>query len=176
MTSNWCDTDASSRGTRRFAVEEVFAPGGGTHVVITVGNLLRSDDGAGPYIWEGARAATRFVVLNAGENPENLLEQVARLAPSRITLIDAADFGGVPGEVRVVDEKDIPESCLSTHAIPLRVIAGILRQDTGAVLRLVGIQPRTVAFGEGLSAEVKESADRIVAYLLSSGGKEEPDA
>ena len=135
------------------------------NVVITVGNGLRSDDGVGPYISSKISSSEFLKVIDAGYTPEDIIDEVTELIPKRIIIIDAADFGGASGEIRIIDSAHIPESSLSTHAISLRVITKILSEDTKADIIFIGIQPKSVALGEGLSLSVRASADKIINYL-----------
>lgn len=137
-------------------------------VIITVGNTLRSDDGVGPYIASCLKPHRQPAIINAGSNPENSIEEAISLKPRGIVIIDAADFGGEPGEARLIDKEYIPETSVSTHMISLKVVAAILAEETKAQVSFLGIQPKHVGIGEGLSAEVKKTADEIVALLLRS--------
>jgi hydrogenase 3 maturation protease len=58
-----------------------------------------------------------------------------------------------------------PDTTLSTHIFPLRIIAKILSEDTGAEVLFLGIQPGNMSYGEDLSPRVKESAEEIIALL-----------
>jgi hydrogenase 3 maturation protease len=133
-----------------------------TGLVITVGNSLRSDDGVGPYIAERLTAIKRIPVIDAGFSPENSIDDIIRRAPETIIVIDAADFGGGAGEVRIIPEEIITQTTMSTHAIPLNVITRIIAGSIRTEVRFIGIQPKTVVFGEGLSPEVGEAADAII--------------
>lgn len=138
----------------------------GTLLVITVGNLLRSDDGAGPYIAEQAkRPKNGIIILDAGERPEDIVWQAIEFMPGRVVIIDAADFGGEPGEVHAIPEEFMPENPISTHRFPLRVISRLVTEDTGATVDFICIQPESVGFGEGLSDTVRSSAEEIVMIL-----------
>lgn len=137
----------------------------GLTVILTIGNLLRSDDGIGPYIASALTDAKDLKIIDAGYTPENCIDKVTALKPKRIIIIDAADFEGVAGEVRLVDREHIPETSLSTHMISLKVIASLLEKDTQAQIKFLGIQPVTVEFKEGLSEEVKETADEIITAI-----------
>lgn len=138
----------------------------GTLLVITVGNLLRSDDGVGPYIAEQAkRPKNGIIILDAGERPEDIVGKAIEVRPERVVIIDAADFTGEPGEVRAIPEEFIPENPISTHRFPLRVISGLVTEDTGARVDFICIQPESVGFGEALSDTVRSSAEEIVMML-----------
>ena len=105
----------------------------GPLLVITVGNRLRSDDGVAPYIAEHAkRPKNGIIILDAGERPEDIVGKAIEVRPGRVVIIDAADFGGEPGEVRAIPEEFIPENPISTHRFPLRIISRLVTEDTGA--------------------------------------------
>ena len=133
--------------------------------MICVGNALRSDDGAGPYIASHLKNTKKLIILDVGYNPENFIEEVASLKPGRIIVVDAADFGGEAGEARIISEDEIPESSLSTHAIPLKVIYHILKEDTDSEIVFIGIQPKEIKYDECLSPEVKATADMIISKI-----------
>ncbi|MGQ9622788.1 MAG: hydrogenase maturation protease [Candidatus Caldatribacteriaceae bacterium] len=139
----------------------------GKTVIVTVGNPLRSDDGVGEYIAEllQERPLSCFVLVRGGFTPENVLEEVIYHNPKKTVIIDAASFGGVPGEVRVLKEEEIMVVMLSTHVFPIPLLARIIAEDTKGRVVFVGIEPRCVAFGQGLSWEVKKTAQGIVKYL-----------
>ncbi|TAN40957.1 MAG: hydrogenase 3 maturation endopeptidase HyCI [Nitrospirae bacterium] len=148
-------------------IKDLFEPvPGGVTLVITVGNGLRSDDGAGPYI--AAKAAEPHpgvALLDAGDKPENVLDKAVSFKPARTIIIDAADFGGQPGDIRLLPEDAIPSNTLTTHTFPLPVVAKMIAEDTGSEIFFIGIQPKSMAFGEGLSDEVRAAADLIVQYI-----------
>ncbi len=141
----------------------------GPLLVITVGNRLRSDDGVGPYIAEQAKKPKNgIVILDAGERPEDIVWKAIAVGPGRVVIIDAADFAGKPGEVRAIPEEFMPANPISTHRFPMRVISGLVTEDTGARVDFICIQPESVGFGEGLSDTVRSSAKEIV-MMLSAG-------
>jgi hydrogenase 3 maturation protease len=145
-------------------------PATGTLLVITVGNPLRADDGAGPFVAAAAQPRPGLTVLDAGEHPENIFDRATAVRPARIIFIDAADFGGVPGEVRVLPGETLSDHTLSTHRFPLPAVARILAEDTGAGVAFVGIQPATVAFGEKLSPQVQRAAEELIMLINGSAG------
>ncbi len=152
-------------------------------IIITVGNDFRSDDGVGPYIyrrvmfkngdcpkrsgWTVPLFKHCHYIINAGINPENIIDDVINLRPKKIIIIDCADFKGKPGEIKIIPEDAIPETSISTHTIPMPVITQILKNDTGAEIYYLGIQPKNIELGEGLSKEVKKSADSLCRDITS---------
>lgn len=134
-------------------------------VFMAIGNTLRSDDGVGPYIASKLKSTSNLIILDCGGHPENYIDEVVNLKPAKILIIDAADFDGDAGEIRVVDKDHIPETSLSTHLISLKVIASILEADTKAKVKFLGIQPKNVSLGEELSNEIKEAADKLIKII-----------
>jgi hydrogenase 3 maturation protease len=162
-------------------------------LIITVGNCFRADDGVGPYIASGLRQSAKLSVIDAGSTPENIIDEVTKLfaqhpalfdrpvrasaqhpalpdrpvraSVRRIIFIDAADFGGAPGESRLIDSEHIPEPSLSTHRVPLPVISRILYEDTQAKVYFIGIQPKSVEHKAELSEEVKSAADALIRHI-----------
>jgi hydrogenase 3 maturation protease len=138
----------------------------GVTLIIMVGNALRRDDGAGPYIFNHIqRTDDRIRLMNVADRPEDSIDEAVALAPVKTVIIDAADFGGAPGEARIIPQEQIPDSTLSTHTFPLKIITGILEEDTGSEVFFLGIQPADISWGEGLTAEVKKTADTIIGIL-----------
>ena len=140
----------------------------GTVLVITVGNLFRGDDGAGPYIAGnvGVPAGNLFV-MDAGDRPESILDRVPDIKPQKTIIIDAADFGGAAGEIRLIPEDTVSNVILSTHRFPLAAIGMLIAADTGSEVNYLGIQPAELGFGQGLSPEVRKAADAIAEVLLN---------
>ncbi len=136
--------------------------------VLCVGNRDRGDDGAGPALAERllARGATRC--FDGGTAPENRLEAVVRERPDVVLLVDAAEYGGAPGEVRLADPADCAGGT-STHAPSLALAAAYLRARCGAEVRLLAIQAGTVAPGRTLSGPVRAAVDAWADRLAAAG-------
>ncbi len=135
-------------------------------LIITVGNTLRSDDGIGPYISQNLnKNIDNTIIFDAGNKPENIIDQAVSIKPQKTIIIDAADFKGKTGEIRHIPNEYIPDTTLSTHTFPLKVIAQILKEDTGSEIFFLGIQPKSVGMGEEMSKEVKNTGDAIISFL-----------
>lgn len=141
-------------------------PASGVTLVITVGNAYRTDDGVGPYIAEGVTFPKRhIVILNANDRPENIIDRAIGLCPGRTIIIDAADFNGSPGEVRLIPEEAVPDVIHSTHRFPLNIVSRIIADDTGSEIFFLGIQYKSMAFGELLSPDVLDTARKIIGMI-----------
>ena len=119
-------------------------------VFVGVGNRLRGDDGIGPAVIDLLEGIVPHA-LDAGGVPENFTGTIKRLRPEAIVFIDALDFGGRPGGVRLVELSDIQEYGASTHNFSLDVSMEYLKGETGADVFLVGVQPERIAEGEEIS-------------------------
>ncbi|MDD5457166.1 MAG: hydrogenase maturation peptidase HycI [Candidatus Margulisbacteria bacterium] len=138
-------------------------------LIITVGNDFRADDGVGPYIAQAFPNGINdnIYLINAGQQPENFIDQATDLNPEKIIIVDAAYFQGEPGECRLFTQDYIPETTLTTHIFPLKALAGILAADTKAEVLFLGIQPISTELGQTMSVEVKKNADEIIDFLNS---------
>jgi len=139
----------------------------GLTAYVLVGNTMRGDDSAGAYIADHLPADNdRIIVINAGDSPEKIFYQVLEARPVKVVIIDAADFKGIPGEVRNFSHAHLYEAPLSTHQFPLKAIAQLIEEDAGCEVHLVGIQVRSVRMGSPMDSSVKESAQAIINYIL----------
>ncbi|MCX5786161.1 MAG: hydrogenase 3 maturation endopeptidase HyCI [Elusimicrobia bacterium] len=140
-------------------------------LVVTLGSALRADDGVGPFI-AGLVKFTKpaFRLIDAGTTPENIAHDAINFKPDKIIIIDAARFGGSAGELAVIPlEKISQHTVISTHSFPLGVIFSIIKQDTGAELAVIGVQPKSLDYAEGLCPEVRDSALKLANYFNTIG-------
>lgn len=136
-------------------------------LIITAGNSFRSDDGVGPYVAALLKSRNFDPVIDAGYTPENILDEVVALKPAAIVFIDAADFGGQPGEVRVIEPETVSETLISTHMIPLPMVAGLIADQIQTEIGYIGIQVKSLDFGEGLTPSVQAAADELAAAVIA---------
>ncbi len=129
----------------------------GSVCILGVGNRHRRDDGIGSLIAERLAGRLSGQAIDAGDVPENYLEKVARCRPDTVLVVDAVDFGGDPGEWRVLDPGALALGGLSSHALSLRMAADYLSASTQARVALLAIQPADVGAGMELSDEVSQT-------------------
>ncbi len=58
---------------------------------------------------------------------------------------------------------------VSTHSFPLNVTFSIVREDTGADLVAIGVEPASMDFKEGLTPAVMETSLNLIEYFNSVG-------
>jgi hydrogenase 3 maturation protease len=155
----------SSRENGGFRVLNLDGLAGGKVVVVGIGNTLRADDGAGSLVAERLRERYPDVVFNAAQAPENYLAPIRRADPDVVVLVDAADFGGSPGEVRAATPEDIDGLMMGTHAAPLSMFMRVLKDETGADVMLLAVQAATTTLGADMTREVTDAVENLVSQL-----------
>jgi Ni,Fe-hydrogenase maturation factor len=78
--------------------------------------------------------------------------------------VDAVEFDGEAGDVIVV-EPDRAIGPISTHYLPLSVMAGVLRNENIDSI-LIGFRPSSSNLGECPSEAVKRSVEGVVDILI----------
>ncbi len=137
-------------------------------IIVTLGNELRGDDAAGIVFGRELIGLSNAIpVIEAGIAPENVVGKVANLSPDVLVLVDALDFGGIPGEMRTFPADLLNAGDISTHAA-LGLVIGFLEEFTRTEIRILGIQPKTVALGAPMTPEVAASV-RAVAKQVCRG-------
>jgi hydrogenase 3 maturation protease len=163
----------------RKALETALAADGDTPepsrrpvAVLGVGSPLRSDDAAGLRLAAlVSRAALPGVhAIDGGPAPENCTAEVRRLCPSHLVIVDAADMGEPPGTIRVIPPGLIGSTSFGTHGLPLGVVADYLRSEVGCRVVVIGVQPKSLSFGEELSPEVESAVAGLSTALAACLG------
>jgi hydrogenase 3 maturation protease len=141
--------------------------------VVGVGNVMKGDDGAGPeLVAELVRRRFPLPCVDATEVPENYAGWVPKQELEAVVFVDAVDFGGKPGECRVIPFEHLMISASNTHRMSLHYTVRYLRDEWDGDAILVGIQPKGLELGDGLSEEVAAGVERIAASIEAAAGKE----
>lgn len=142
-------------------------------LVIGIGNLYRSDDAVGLVVARRIKAlnpARLTVVEQSGEGAALLAAW--QDAPS-VIVVDAMNSGAEPGTVLRFDALKQPLASrtfyYSTHAFSLAEAVGLARALGQLPQRLIvyGVEGKSFAPGEGLSAEVAQAAVTVIERLLA---------
>lgn len=129
-------------------------------VFVGLGNPLRGDDGSGLLFLRLLARSGEYpnaCFIEAGTNPENYLQKILDFKGKAIIFIDAADFGGVPGEIRWLDRESLSTLQISTHAYSITLVETYIRNFYPYAFFYAGIQPEFTQFGEGLSDTLAQS-------------------
>ena len=141
--------------------------------VLGIGNPLRGDDAVGLKIVQNllGRLPKNVLLLECGMTPENYLGKVEEFKPSHVLMVDAAQINEEAGASRLVPVEEIAGTALSTHTLPLSFLAEIIKQNIKSKVILLGVQPESIEFREGLSPKLQEASRRI-ADLIAEAVKE----
>ncbi len=135
-------------------------------LIISLGNPIKSDDNIGNLVLDKLKQQTEkqnkdnnTVFIRAETTPENFFYKAAQLQPNIIYIIDAVDFSGSFGEVKLFDFKDITTLPITTtHNTPITMLSGFVNKS---IIKLIAIQPKSLDVGEELSEELKEKFENI---------------
>jgi hydrogenase 3 maturation protease len=138
--------------------------------ILGIGNELRRDDAVGLAVVDRLSSSIDDpspVILNCQHVPENFTGKVKRIKPTFVVLIDAADFGALPGEARIFKLNDLEGSSVTTHKASLLALGEYLQSEINCDIFIIGIQPEDCDIGTGLSP-VARRASIVVADLIST--------
>ncbi|HEM49571.1 MAG TPA: hydrogenase maturation protease [Caldithrix sp.] len=140
--------------------------------VISLGNELRGDDSVGLVVLNELRSMelpAPLMLIDAGSDAFIVLEHL--MASDPILLIDCARMGRQPGEVIKfkVNDSNIKsfEKSISLHGFSFAEVFKMARQF-GSVpdCSIVGIEPKSIEFGQKLSDEVKQNLPSIIKMVI----------
>jgi len=137
----------------------------GKVVLLCLGNIARGDDGVGPHIASAIKGNIPYEVIDAGVVPENYTGVVRKLNPDTILIIDAIQFEGAPGEIRIFKGEDLRTGKISTHDVSPKLLIEYLASSTNAKIYILGIKPTSNKLGDGLSEVVAESVKKVERLL-----------
>ncbi|TFG35029.1 hydrogenase 3 maturation endopeptidase HyCI [Candidatus Thorarchaeota archaeon] len=143
-----------------------FIKGSRRVAILGIGNDLRTDDGVGPFIVNSMNIDSPYIMIeNVGSVPEGFARPLADFGAERVIMIDAADMRKPPGHLELVTKDRIGGINISTHSMPLSFLMMYLEQETGGQTILLGVQPKSIQFGEGLTPEIQKVADGLILSL-----------
>jgi len=129
-------------------------------IAISIGNPLKSDDNVGNLILDELKKSMKDVTFIKGStNPENFIEPLKKINPDIIFFIDVAKFEGKVGDVKIFQLKDILNINISTHNFPITVFRDFFSDSK---IIFIGIKPKNLDVGEGLSPNLKKRFNNIV--------------
>ena len=154
--------------------------------VFGLGNILMSDDGLGPYVIKVLEASYAFPpdveILDAG-TPGLELSTILEDSGALI-IVDTVRSDDVPGSVKTYRRDDVlehpPAQRITPHDPGLKetLLVLELQGETPPGVFVVGVVPRSVEYGIGLSDEVRAAVpaaiEAIIEELASLGQKAAP--
>ncbi|MBU1726484.1 MAG: hydrogenase 3 maturation endopeptidase HyCI [Candidatus Omnitrophica bacterium] len=144
----------------------------GKALILGIGNSLRSDDAFGSLLASRIKGKVPHIVYDAGPNPENYLGKIIKDKPDTVVIIDAVDFGGKPGEFRVLEADELKTTNLfSTHNASISLTINYLQGNFKVDIIILILQPKSIVFGDGLSVEVEESLNKLERWFGEQASK-----
>ena len=134
---------------------------------------MRGDDSVGVEIVKllKGRVPRNVKLLECQTVPENFMREIRWFNPTHVLIIDATQLGAEPGEARLVAPDEILGMALSTHQIPLSILAEVIENSVNAKVIILGVQPKSIEFREELTPELQEASERIANILIKSLNK-----
>ena len=137
----------------------------GRIVIVGMGDRMKGDDGAGSLI---AEKLTRTIkrkdirIIDAGNAIENYIGLIEKFHPDTVVVIDAVDFGGSPGEIKIMDPDELAEFTTSTHTFSLPLLISHIKTETGTRCKVIGIQPKKIGLSENVSQDVQKAIKKLI--------------
>jgi hydrogenase 3 maturation protease len=128
---------------------------------VGIGNLLKSDDGAGVYISRKIKNSDYITSLTVEVSIENYIGKINLINPDILVLIDCVDMKSPPGYCKLFPVSIVRDLTFNTHNISLSRLSEFFRMP----VYILGIQPENVDFGEKISYIVMNVADKIVQLI-----------
>ena len=138
-------------------------------IVLGVGNELKCDDGAGPYIIKKLKAENiendNLIFIDAQTVPENFTGKIRKEDPSHLIIVDACLMGSEAGEMKIVDKYDFAEIGISTHSMSLSYFVKYLEKGIDCDIIFVGIEPESMDWADKPTECVEKTANEFVEIL-----------
>ena len=139
-------------------------------IIAGVGNPFRRDDGFGCEVIRLLRLENNhnFVLVDCGTDGLALLDRISGYA--QVVIIDAVRMRELSGVIKVFSTTEakvkIKSDVLSTHGLGLAEMLKLIEVlDIKANIKIIGIQPKDIGFGEGFSDEVKNQIPQVLNLI-----------
>ena len=109
----------------------------GKKYVFTVGAVLRGDDACGPMLSKmmEQNPIEGWDHIDGEMTPENYIGVIKRENPDKVVLVDAAQMGLEPGEMRLLNRDDVVANYMvTTHSMPLTYLIDEIKACCGELL------------------------------------------
>jgi len=152
-------------GTDEELFEQLNKLHGSKTIILGIGNTLKGDDGAGPVVCERIAGKVCVEVIDAATVPENYIQSIIKKAPQNLVIIDAVDFGSLPGTIKLFETEKLSSLVISTHTLSPRLFIDMICKEAQVAVYFIGIQPAQVGLGQALSAQINDAVDRLCNIL-----------
>lgn len=135
--------------------------------ILGIGNPDLCDDAAGSIVAEriqkiiGGKNNAYIALFPCYEAPENFTSPVKKEKPTHIVMIDSCLSGRKPGSIFLLMPDEIKNVDVSSHKLPLYLLSDYLKNETGAEIIIIGIEPELLCKGNFLSKAVESAVNEI---------------
>lgn len=141
--------------------------GEGPVYVLGLGYVDKADDGAGVLVANTLKKTFPDHSFSEHDGVEGTVLDISeRPGPGTVLFVDAGDLGAPPGTIEVVPRELIKETEISTHRVPVALMAAMLERS-GKKVAIVVIQPKTLEFRAEVSSEVRAAEGKVVRALMA---------
>ncbi|MGI6595329.1 MAG: hydrogenase nickel incorporation protein HypB [Candidatus Ratteibacteria bacterium] len=140
----------------------------GRVAIMGIGDRMKADDAVGSLVAELLSKTVKrknIKIIDAGNAVENYVGVIKRFKPDTVVVIDAVDFQGKAGDIKIMGCGEIEETTISTHGFSLALILENLQKETGAECRIIGVQPVKVSLSEEISPAVERAIQKLVKEI-----------
>jgi hydrogenase maturation protease len=139
--------------------------GEGAVYVLGLGYVDKADDGAGVLVADALKKTFPDHSFSEHDGVEGVVLDISeRGGPGTVFFVDAGDIGASPGTIEIVGRELIRETEISTHRVPVALMAAML-ESSGKSVAIVAIQPGSIEFRAPVSDEVEASIAAIASAL-----------
>ena len=138
--------------------------------IVGIGNMLKGDDQLGPLLIKKLQGKTRAYLFDCGEVPENYIQPIINANPETIIIVDASDWGGEIGEIRLIKKEEIKNFSFSTHNASLGLFLDYLKSELPlANIIIIGVQAGKRGLMKALSPGVEAKLNELVDFFAAYG-------
>ncbi len=150
--------------------------GDGPVYVLGLGYVDKADDGAGVLVANTLKKTFPDHSYSEHDGVEGTVLDISeKRGPGTVLFVDAGDLGASPGTIEIVPRDLIKETEISTHRVPVALMAAMLERS-GKRVAIIVMQPKTLEFRGALSTEMAASVESVVAALSSIMAMRNPRA
>ncbi len=143
----------------------------GRTAIVGVGNILKGDDQVGPLLISRLQGKTKVRLFDCGQVPENYIQPIIEAKPETIVVVDASDWAGMAGELRLIKKEEIKDFGFSTHNASLRLFFDYLKRELPLTnIIVIGVQAGRRGLAQSLSPEVEASLNELVDFFAGAAG------
>ena len=106
-----------------------------------------------------------MLLIDAQTVPENFTGKIRKENPTHLIIVDACLMNSDPGDMKIVDKDDFASIGISTHSMSLSFFVKYLEQDSDINIIFVGIEPKTMDWGNAPTPSVQNAAYEFIKTL-----------